>query len=246
MIDYIVDSSLYHRDIYEEGDTVVVPPDPSGAFFTFNYWSPTPPETMPARDISINANITRTGFVKDGFLFKYIDGQGSKVEIAAESSTSLSGAVEIPNEVIYNDGTSIYHTVKRIASGGFRGCDDITSVYIPDTIDTSTDGGFDDCSSLETVYIADTSLMSVMPTTFRNCPALTEIYPPTTLLEFNDDCIAGNTGVTVKFTEPVQAQYNQWYVDLNHDGNIYYFFRYDAPRTKSFSSLGANTIYLSL
>jgi hypothetical protein len=247
-IQYYVNSSLYLTQWYEEGDTVVAPPDPSLDDFVFNHWTPALPSVMPANDISVNADLTRTGFTYQGFRYKYLSEVSASyrrdVEVAAESSTSLSGDVKIPDMVYDVESPSQYINVqcdiRKITTNGFRGCADVSSVYIPDTINAASSGGFDDCSSLTTVYIADSSL-SVMPTTFRNCPSLTEIHPASNLLEFDDDCIYANTGVSVHFSNPVQSAFNSWYVTLNNSGNVYYFYRYNPPRSRG-DSVGDNII----
>lgn len=65
--------------------------------------------------------------------------------------TKPSGDVIIPDSVTYNNTT---YAVKAIGFVVFKGCSDILSVTIPETIDTIFADAFRDCTSLANVYLA--------------------------------------------------------------------------------------------
>jgi len=78
--------------------------------------------------------------------------------------------VEIPAEI---DG----HSVTGIDQYAFDGCTQITSVVIPDTVETIGYYAFHDCSNLKEVTVPD-SVSSIMDGAFWECTALESIHIP--------------------------------------------------------------------
>lgn len=99
------------------------------------------------------------------------DGTG---EISAIYSLSdrkeLVGKLIIPEEY---DGVSI----TSIGSEGFRQCPNITSVYIPDSVQKMGGSAFFYCTSLKRVRMPK-NLENIPLEAFSNCPSLTEIEIP--------------------------------------------------------------------
>ncbi len=54
-ISYMVDGSLYDIQTYQTGDNIVPPLSPQKTGYTFLYWSPSYPETMPPQNLTVSA-----------------------------------------------------------------------------------------------------------------------------------------------------------------------------------------------
>ena len=54
-ITYLVDGAAYEVQTYEIGDSVVPPASPHKTGYTFLYWNPSYPETMPAQNLTVSA-----------------------------------------------------------------------------------------------------------------------------------------------------------------------------------------------
>lgn len=78
-------------------------------------------------------------------------------------STSASGMLTVPSEVILNNGgaesilTSKKYSVKSIPDGAFSGCDKITGVNIPASIASIGSDAFNGCTSLTIIAVSSSS-----------------------------------------------------------------------------------------
>lgn len=77
----------------------------------------------------------------------------------------LSGDIEIPNEINYNN--RIY-TVTSIGKSAFSDCSGLTSITIPNAVTSIGNYAFSGCSSLKTITFG-TGLLEVENKAFYNC-----------------------------------------------------------------------------
>ena len=89
-------------------------------------------------------------------------------------SNEYSGAVNIPESVIYNE--SIY-SVTSIGESAFGVCSSLTSVEIPNSVTSIGGGAFQSCSSLTSVEIPN-SVTSIESYAFCFCTRLTSVMIP--------------------------------------------------------------------
>ena len=99
----------------------------------------------------------------DGIYYNLIP----KVKVAEVSSNPnrYSGAVDIPDTVIYND---VSYNVTSIGKEAFYGCWELTSVTIPNSVTNIGNQAFDNCESLTSVTIPK-SVTSIGVGAFYNC-----------------------------------------------------------------------------
>ena len=83
------------------------------------------------------------------------------------------GDIVVPASVTYNDTT---YTVIEIDSKTFRGCTNLTSVTIPNTV-TCIDGAFEKCTKLKSVNIPP-DITFIGDLTFSECSSLKSIIIP--------------------------------------------------------------------
>ena len=99
----------------------------------------------------------------------------SNGEIVQPYDSSAFGATILSNT--YIDGVGVIEfkaPITKIGDEAFRGCSNLTSVTIPDSVTTIGDVAFAWCSSLTSVTIPD-SVTSIGDVAFRNCDSLTSV-----------------------------------------------------------------------
>ena len=115
-----------------------------------------------------------TEFEVDGIKYKtpsYVAKPEYKVSVSGY--TTASGAVTIPSSVIY-DGEA--YDVKSILNKAFKNNTSITSVTLPDTINSIVDNAFSGCVNLETVIAP--KVKDISYTAFNGCTSLTTVVAP--------------------------------------------------------------------
>lgn len=142
---------------------------------------------------------------------KYEYDFNKKYAIVSSSSSSCSGAVNIPNEVKFTDvpigdqKKDIVAEVKEIASKAFLNCTKITSVTA-NKIEIIGSSAFQGCSLLETVALGNT-LKTIDADAFNGCEALRYINLPEGLIRIRQrafcGCISLFRGATLKIPASV-------------------------------------------
>lgn len=135
--------------------------------FVFNGWSPALPATVPESNTTYTAQWTT--------VFSYT----IKESIATVTGTNMTitGAQEIP-------ATLGGYPVRIIGEAAFRNMTGITSMTIPDGVQTIGGGAFDGCTGLTAVTIP-ASVQEIGTNAFRGCPNLMiYCYPDSYAIEY--------------------------------------------------------------
>ena len=107
--------------------------------------------------------------------------------------TGIIGYVTQPEGILEIPETLGGYPVKRIQSDAFNGCDGITKVVIPDTMERIYAGAFANCSNLEEVEIGNA--LFITDDVFRNCTSLTSISIPANVQYIGSYMLAGCTSL---------------------------------------------------
>lgn len=102
----------------------------------------------------------------------------------------VSGDLIIPSKVY--DGDDEY-TVVALGNGAFKGCSDLTSVVIPNTVFTIGDDAFRGCG-LKSIDIPN-SVNSIGGNAFTSCFALKSVIIPASVKEVRYDAFSGCSGL---------------------------------------------------
>lgn len=105
---------------------------------------------------------------------------------------------------------TIPNTVSSIGSAAFEGCTGLTSITIPNTVSDIGQGTFDGCINLTSVTLPN-SLTAILSDTFYGCTGLTSITIPekvTTILDGAFDGCDNLTSVTVAWASPISISSN--------------------------------------
>ena len=95
----------------------------------------------------------------------------------SKADTSINGEISIPAHVKSGDTT---YTVTSIGESAFGGCENLTSVTIPDTVTSIGDLSFQNCTSLTNIVLQD-GLAKIGSRAFAHCSSLTKITIPNTV-----------------------------------------------------------------
>ena len=141
---YKVDGEVYKTYEIEYGKAITPEAAPTKEGYTFSGWSEIP-ATMPAHDVEITGTFTQVEFVIDDVTY----------EISGEGTVTIKGSdqkdeVTIDATVVINGQT---YRVTAIADNAFKENQSITSVTIPDGINTIGDNAFNGCIGLIVINI---------------------------------------------------------------------------------------------
>lgn len=119
---------------------------------------------------------TSYDFSKDGIYYRILSSTGKTCEVTYRDKNynSYSGKIQIP-ETVKNGSTT--YTVKGISSNAFRNCSSLTSVNIPNSVNTIGDHAFNFCRSLTSVSLPS-SVNRIEESAFASCQSLTAISLP--------------------------------------------------------------------
>jgi len=122
----------------------------------------------------------------DGYIYVLIDGikyalRNDSASVAKQN-TLISGEVVIPEAIYYKDKN---YSLMNIGDAAFRGCSELTSITIPNSVTNIGDYAFYECSGLTNITIPN-SMTSIGSDAFKYCYRLIEVYNKSSL-----DIIAG-------------------------------------------------------
>lgn len=105
-----------------------------------------------------SAQAQQASFAKDGLRYTVLQGQNVSVAYNDEDSLFLSGRLVIPAQVVNN---SVSYNVVAVADTAFKGCDLVTSIVLPASIQSVGHNIVDNCFNLASFDVAAGSNYSV-------------------------------------------------------------------------------------
>ena len=127
----------------------------------------------------------------DGLYYEFHDDFTAKV-LEHVDNKKLSGVVNIPSFVNYEGYT---YTVTKIEKRAFMGCDDITSIVFPNTIEEIPKQLCQACPNLQTVTLPS-SLTKIESFAFGDCYVLHDVNLPATLTELGRNAFQACQSIT--------------------------------------------------
>jgi len=118
----------------------------------------------------------------------FTDGEVVFTEIQNAIDRQVSGEVIIPSEI---DG----YKVVGILSSAFSGCNEMTSLIIPSSVERIRERTFSNCAKLSYVQLPD-NLKEVPNNCFYNCSSLTSVKLPSAITVINAGTFSGCTNLT--------------------------------------------------
>lgn len=121
-------------------------------------------------------------FVVDGIYYNKLS-DGTSVETTFEGQdydsyvNEYTGSVTIPEKVTYGGVT---YSVTKIGYDSFSDCSGLTSLTIPNNVDSIGDYAFSDCTGLTSITIPN-SVASIGTACFYGCIGLTSITIPSSV-----------------------------------------------------------------
>ncbi len=86
-------------------------------------------------------------------------------------------------------------SVSAIGRAAFRFCSGLTSVVLPDTLETLGEYAFNGCAALSAVYLPEGQMNALAPYTFRNCTSLSFIEIPENIQTVGAGAFTGCTAL---------------------------------------------------
>ena len=121
--------------------------------------------------ILLTSVLTAQTFTFEGLEYRIID--DNSVKVTQQNSSAISGTVNIPSAVTYNNNT---YSVTAIGDYAFIVCTSLTSVTIPNSITSIGQGAFFGCSGLTSISIPN-SVTSIGAEAFRSCSFVSVTIP---------------------------------------------------------------------
>ena len=118
-----------------------------------------------------------------------------------------SGSVTIPQYVDYTqDGVTVTYNVTFIGGGTFEYCDELTSVFIPNSVTSIQGNTFRGCSNLTNFSIPD-SVTDIGDKAFWGCSSLTGITIPESVTSIGDMAFYGCSSLVGSICIPESVTY---------------------------------------
>ena len=121
--------------------------------------------------ILLTSVLTAQTFTFEGLKYEVID--DNSVEVRQQDNSAISGSVNIPSTVTYNNNT---YSVTAIGYYAFIACTSLTSVTIPNSVTAIEQGAFFGCSGLTSISIPS-SVTSIGADAFRSCSFVSVTIP---------------------------------------------------------------------
>ena len=121
--------------------------------------------------ILLTSVLTAQTFTFEGLKYEVID--DNSVKVCRQDSSAISGSVNIPSTVTYNNNT---YSVIAIGDYAFIVCTSLTSVTIPNSVTAIEQGAFFGCSGLTSISIPS-SVTSIGAEVFRSCGFVSVTIP---------------------------------------------------------------------
>ena len=121
--------------------------------------------------ILLTSVLTAQTFTFEGLEYWIID--DNSVKVCQQNSSAISGTVNIPSAVTYNNNT---YSVTAIGDYAFIVCTSLTSVTIPNSITSIGRSAFSGCSGLTSISIPN-SVTSIGADVFRSCSFVSVTIP---------------------------------------------------------------------
>lgn len=129
-------------------------------------------------------------FAKDGISYNILSESYKTCEV---NDCSATGKISIPNTIDYN-GT--VYTVTSIREWAFGYCSRLTSIEIPESVDSIGDNAFYGCSRITSIKIPD-SVTSIEDGTFYRCSSLATIEIPNSVTSIGNSAFNDCSHLTV-------------------------------------------------
>ena len=111
----------------------------------------------------------------------------AKTAEVIKNSPKYSGAIVIPDTVVYNDVT---YDVTSIGQYAFHQCSGLTSVSIPNSVTRIREDAFAHCSGLDSITIPN-SVTRIEGLAFEFCTNLTSIIIPNSINNIEGNVFCG-------------------------------------------------------
>ena len=108
---------------------------------------------------------------KEGDFYYNVNGNEATVTFEVENVGSYSGDVVIPETVVHN---GVEYPVTAIGYKAFCFCYNLTSIEIPNSIDSISSHAFNGCERLQRVVIPN-SVVTLYPCAFNSCTSLKSV-----------------------------------------------------------------------
>lgn len=137
-------------------------------------------------------------FEVDGIYYNITSSTDRTVEVTFRGNyynsynNEYSGAVSIPESVIYNGST---YSVTRIGYDAFSSCSGLTSVKIPNSVTAIMGAAFQGCPGLTSVNIPN-GVTAIRGSTFWGCSGLTSIVIPNSVDSIMEGAFKNCSGLT--------------------------------------------------
>ena len=169
--------------------------------------------------LSIPSASAAYDFVADGIYYKITDSIANEVDVTyesyyAHSSPSYSGAIIIPDSVVYGDvtyavtaiGECAFYScgsltsvempgVTAIGEYAFCFCESLTSVEIPAGVESIEHSAFGACSGLKSVSFSENSKLSTIGDHAFYCTSLTAVTIPSGVTTISDNAFSQCTSL---------------------------------------------------